>query len=235
MRAIILAGGKGRRLLPYTHFIPKPLVPIGDKYTILEIIIKQLARDGFKHITLTVNHLSHLIRSYFGNGERYNILIDYSEETKELSTIGPLTLIQDLPQDFLVMNGDILTDINYSELMNYHKENKSSVTVAVNKRNVCLDFGIIEYDDSKKLNGFKEKPTLSYDVSMGVYCLKKQAVDGLNVNEFYGFDNLMYDSLQRNNDVSIYPHDGFWKDIGRHEDYEEANKSYKEIYEMLNV
>tara|TARA_A100000171_G_C2139965_1_gene154255 strand:+ start:544 stop:1251 length:708 start_codon:yes stop_codon:yes gene_type:complete len=235
MRAVILAGGKGRRLLPYTHFIPKPLVPIGDKYTILEIIIKQLANSGFTHITITVNHLSHLIKSFFGNGERYNVFIDYSEETKELSTIGPLTLINDLPQDFLVMNGDILTDMNYAEFMDYHQENKSSVTVSVKKREVCLDFGIIEYDENKKINRFREKPSISYDVSMGVYCLNKKTIDALTPNKFYGFDNLMYDSLQRKSGVLIYPYNGFWRDIGRHEDYDDVNKNYQKIYEMLNV
>jgi len=119
--------------------------------------------------------------------------------------------------------------------MNYHKKNKSAITVSVTKRNVCQDFGIIEYDSSKKLKSFKEKPTLSYEVSMGVYCIHKQVIDSLKGNTFYGFDNLMHDSLQIKRDVSIYPYNGFWKDIGRHEDYEEANKNFKKIYEMLNV
>jgi NDP-sugar pyrophosphorylase family protein len=235
LRAVILAGGKGTRLLPYTHLIPKPLVPIGDRYSILEIIILQLVQCGFQHITLTVNHLAHLIESYFGNGERFGIKIDYSIEEKPLGTIGPLTLINDLPDNFLVMNGDILTDMNYLSFYKKHCDKNASISVASKTRQVKLDFGVIECDEEHKLTGFKEKPIYTYDVSMGIYCIRKDVIMGLKKNSFYGFDTLMQDSLSICRKVCIDPYQGYWLDIGRPEDYESANKDFKAIYERLNV
>jgi NDP-sugar pyrophosphorylase family protein len=145
MRAIILAGGKGTRLRPYTTLIPKPLVPLGGKYSILEIIIMQLKGSGFTHITLAVNHLSQLIMAYFGDGARLGVKLDYSLEEGELSTIGPLTLIDDLPENFIVMNGDILCDINYRNFFENHVRQSSKVSVSAFKRHVKIDFGVLRY------------------------------------------------------------------------------------------
>lgn len=169
MRAIILAGGKGTRLRPYTTLIPKPLVPLGGKYSILEIIIKQLRAAGFTHITLAVNHLSHLIQAYFGDGSRFGIRIDYSLEEGELSTIGPLTLIDDLPETFLVMNGDILCDLDYQAFFNAHVAAGSEISVSAFQRHVKIDFGVLRYDASGRLESFEEKPDYRFDVSMGIY------------------------------------------------------------------
>ena len=134
MRAIILAGGKGSRLKPYTSLIPKPLVPIGGKISIIEIIITHLSNHGFKHITIAVNHLSNLIKSYLGSGKKYGIKIDYILEKKVLGTVGPLTNIEDLPENFLVMNGDVLTNLNYKSLLNLHKKKKNLITLAIFKQ-----------------------------------------------------------------------------------------------------
>src|SRR5262252_1539594 len=164
MRAIILAGGKGTPLRPYTTLIPKPLVPIGGKYSILEIVIMQLARHGFDHITLAVNHLSQLIMAYFGDGARFGVKLDYSQEERELSTIGPLTLMDDLPDNFIVMNGDLLCDLDYRAFFENHVRNGNHITVSVYRREVKIDFGVLRYDEASHLVDFQEKPTFRFDV-----------------------------------------------------------------------
>ena len=235
MRAIILAGGKGTRLRPYTTLIPKPLMPLGGKYSILEIIIMQLARSGFTHITLAVNHLAHLIRAYFGDGERFGVKLDYSLEENELSTIGPLTLIDDLPENFLVMNGDILCDLDYREFFDSHVNSGSRVSVSAYRRQVKIDFGVLRYDSDGRLNEFQEKPVHDFDVSMGIYCINKSVIDNLSRGTRYGFDNLMIDGLGNNLGIDIRPFSGYWLDIGRHDDYEYADEHFDELSAKLGI
>jgi len=235
MRAVILAGGKGTRLRPFTTLIPKPLVPLGDKYSILEIIIMQLARAGFTRITLAVSHLSRLIMAYFGDGSRLGVAIDYSLEDRELSTIGPLTLIDDLPQSFLVMNGDILCDLDYRAFFDAHVGAGSRITVAAFRRNVKIDFGVLGYDAAGRLTRFEEKPVLDFDVSMGIYCLDRTVIDALPRGVAYGFDKLMVDSLATGQVVSIRPFEGYWLDIGRPDDYEYANEHFAELSARLGL
>ena len=235
MRAIILAGGKGTRLYPFTTLIPKPLVPIGEKSSILEIILKQLKKNGFDHITLAVNHQHHLIMSYFGNGDRFGLKIDYSIESEPLSTIGPLTLINDLPDNFLVMNGDILCDLNYAKFITDHTSTHSKVTVASFERESVIDFGVLEYDDNFNLSAFREKPSSKISVSMGIYCISKDIIDNIPKMKPYGFDNLMLDCIKNKNKVKIMPFNGFWLDIGRTEDYDYANSNYLEILKKIKI
>jgi len=235
MRAIILAGGKGTRLRPYTTLIPKPLVPLGGKYSILEIIIMQLADSGFTHITLAVNHLSQLIMAYFGDGERLGVKIDYSLEEGELSTIGPLTLIDDLPENFLVMNGDILCDLNYKTFFDAHVDANSRISVSAFRREVKIDFGVLRYDEDGRLNEFQEKPEYDFDVSMGIYCINKSVIDALPRGEKYGFDNLMIDSLANEQPIDIRPFSGYWLDIGRPDDYEYADENFNELSAKLGI
>jgi NDP-sugar pyrophosphorylase family protein len=235
MRAVILAGGKGTRLRPYTTLIPKPLVPIGGKYSILEIIIKQLVNSGFTHITLAVNHLSQLIQAYFGNGERLNVKLDYSLEEGELSTIGPLTLIEDLPDNFLVMNGDILCDLNYKDFFNQHVDSKAQISVSTFKREVKVDFGVLKYGPDKLLKEFQEKPKYDFDVSMGIYCINQNVISSLSRGEKYGFDNLMWDALKEKRPVNIQPFNGYWLDIGRPEDYEYADENFADLSQKLGI
>lgn len=235
MRAVILAGGKGTRLRPYTTLIPKPLVPLGGKYSILEIIIMQLRDSGFTHITLAVNHLSHLIMSYFGDGDRLGVKIDYSLEEGELSTIGPLTLIENLPESFLVMNGDILCDLNYRSFFEAHVSQKSQISVSAFKRNVKIDFGVLKYDISGKLEAFIEKPVYDFDVSMGIYCINKSIISSLDRGGKYGFDNLMIDSIANGQRVDIRPFNGYWLDIGRPDDYEYADTHFDELSNRLGI
>ncbi len=235
MRAIILAGGKGVRLRPYTTLIPKPLVPLGGRYSILEVILMQLSRSGFTHITIAVNHLAQLIQAYFGDGSRFKLKIDYSLEEAELSTIGPLTLIKDLPENFLVMNGDILCDLDYRSFVNSHISDGSRISVSAFRREVTIDFGVLKYDESSQLTGFVEKPVYAFDVSMGIYCLNRITVEEVPVGSKYGFDNLMLDCLARSHRVDIRPFKGYWLDIGRPEDYEYADQHFDELAEKLGI
>ncbi len=235
MRAIILAGGKGTRLKPYTTTIPKPLVPIGGESPILEIIIRQLAQNGFTEITVAVNHMANYIRAFFGDGSNWGLKINYSEEQKALSTIGPLTLIDDLPENFLVMNGDILCDLNYRSFFENHVAKKNEVSVSVFKRDAKIDFGVIGYDETKTINTFIEKPVYNFEVSMGIYCINKAVIDKLTPNEPYGFDTLMLDGIKNKSRMEAVPFKGFWLDIGRPEDYDYANDNYEEIMSKLHL
>lgn len=235
MRAIILAGGKGTRLKPYTTTIPKPLVPIGDGSPILEVIIRQLKQNGFTEITVALNHMANYIKAFFGDGSNWGIKINYSQETKALSTIGPLTLIDDLPDNFLVMNGDILCDLNYRAFFEQHLRNKNDVSVSVFNREAKIDFGVLEYDEKFSINKFIEKPTYNFEVSMGIYCINKSIINQLPKNEPYGFDTLMIDGMKQKNKMEAIPFNGFWLDIGRPEDYDYANENYVEIFKKLNL
>lgn len=202
---------------------------------ILEIVIKQLAKSGFKRVTLAVNHMANLIMAFFGDGTKWGIAIDYSFEDKPLSTIGPLTLIQDLPENFLVMNGDILCDLEYKHFFDYHLSRNNEVTVSTYKRDSKIDFGVLQYDAEFSITGFIEKPIYQFDVSMGIYCLNRSIVDTLPKSEQYGFDNLMIDCIENNNKIEVKPFDGFWLDIGRPEDYDYANENYINLKASLGL
>jgi len=227
-RAIILAGGKGTRLKPYTLSMPKPLVPLENR-PILEIIILQLKKYGFEHITITLNHMGESIKEYFGTGKKLDIKIDYTFESKSLSTMGPLTLIKDLPDNFLVMNGDILTDLNFSSFFLYHVDNNNNFTIAAYPRIEKVDYGVLESNKNNRLINFKEKPKNDYLVSMGIYMLNKEIVDLIPNNTFFGFDDLMYLLIKNENFPFLYNYDGYWLDIGRPSDYEKAMNEYKKL------
>ncbi len=220
-RAVILAGGKGKRLHPYTVVFPKPLMPIGD-YPILEVVIRQLAYYGFDHITLAVNHQADIIKSYFNSGEKWGVCIDYSVERTPLGTIGPLRLINDLPAHFLVMNGDILTDFDYGKLFEFHLQDQDILTVAYYQRKQCADYGVLEIDDSGILRGFREKPIVKFNVSMGIYAVSREVLDFIPEQQVYGFDQLMLDLIKADKPAGIKKFDGYWLDIGRPDDYTKA-------------
>lgn len=235
MRAVILAGGKGTRLQPFTTLIPKPLVPIGGKYSILEVVLIQLKAAGFTRVTLAVNHLANLIMAYFGDGSKWGIKLDYSLEDKPLSTIAPLALIKDLPENFLVMNGDILCDLDYRSFFEAHVSRSVEVSVAAYKRTVKIDFGVLKCNDSGQLTEFIEKPSYDFNVSMGIYCLNRCVVERLEPDKPYGFDNLMIDSIKQDRKLWINPFTGYWLDIGRPEDYQIANDQFATISKQLRL
>lgn len=231
-RAIILAGGKGTRLRPYTVVLPKPLMPIGE-YPILEVIIRQLKYHGFTHVTMAVNHQAEIIKAFFGDGSKWGILIDYSLEEEALSTMAPLKLIKDLPNDFLVMNGDILTDLDFSQFYNLHVEKKSIFTISSYQREVKSEFGVLEIDNNNTLSGFREKPISVYDVSMGIYMVSKRAVEYIPENTFYGFDHLMLDLMKNNEEAKVEKFAGYWLDIGRPDDYAQAIEEFDSMRETF--
>ena len=171
MKAVLLAGGKGRRLYPYSTVLPKPLMPIGDM-PILEIIIRQLKHYGITDLVISVGHMANLIQAFFGNGERWDMSIEYSIENEPLGTAGPLKLIDSLDSDFILMNGDVLTTLNYNNLAEFHKSENSIFTVATFERTSKIDFGVLETNESRIVD-YIEKPVYHFDVSMGVYCINE--------------------------------------------------------------
>ena len=227
-RAILLAGGRGTRLRPYTVVLPKPLMPIGD-YPILEVVIRQLARFGFDHITLAVNHQAEIIRAFFGNGEKWDVRIDYSLETEPLGTMGPLRLIESLPEHFLVMNGDILTDLDFGAFHDRHVTSNRLFTISSYEREQRVDYGVLETNTAHTLTGFLEKPVTRYEVSMGIYMVSRGVLPFIVPNTVYGFDNLMRDLLAAQKSVQVERCKGYWLDIGRPDDYAQAIEEFKTL------
>lgn len=233
MHAVILAGGKGVRLRPYTTALPKPLVPIGDSHSILEIVLHQLTAQGFQSATLAINHLGPLIRAFVGDGVRWGIHVDYAEEEIPLSTVGPLFAIRErLPDHFLVMNSDILTDLDFADVLETHRQSGAALTVATAARTTQIDFGVLEIAD-QRIVGFAEKPTLVHRVSMGVYGMTRETLDPYPAGTPLGFDQLVLDLIATGRPPATYDYDGFWLDIGRPDDYDEANRSFAEIRPRL--
>ena len=204
-RAVILAGGMGTRLRPYTVVLPKPLMPVGQ-YPILEVVVRQLAGRGFRQITMAVNHQANLIKAFFGDGTRWGLDIDYSLESIPLSTIGPLKLVENLPEQFLLMNGDVLTDLNFREFCDAHVSAGRLFTIGAAPRTNVIDYGVLEMDGDNRLCGFHEKPAHRYLVSMGVYVVHRSLVERVPPNVKYGFDDLMRDMLARGEPVHVEPH-----------------------------
>jgi NDP-mannose synthase len=226
MQAIILAGGKGRRLLPYTTVLPKPLMPIGD-YPIIEVILRQLKRCGFNKISISTGYLHELIHAYLDSNKTLGLNISYSHEDTPLGTIGPLRLIEDLEDTFLVMNGDILTDLDYKKLIEFHKKQGAIATVATYQRDTNIDFGVLDTNSEKKIIAFREKPTYHFNVSMGVYVFSKKILDYVPADTPFGFDQLMYALIAKNEEVYSYPHTGYWLDIGRPDDYARSIEEFE--------
>lgn len=227
-RAIILAGGKGTRLRPYTVVLPKPLMPIGE-FPILEVIIRQLVQHGFEHITMAVNHQAEIIKAFFQNGEKWGVRIDYSLEDKPLSTMAPLRLISDLPENFLIMNGDILTDLSFSDFYTEHIRKQNIFSISAHVREQKIDYGVLEADQNGYLSGFKEKPKSQHLVSMGVYMASRKIMDFIPDGQSYGFDNLMLDLISAENPAYVRKFDGYWLDIGRPDDYMQAIEEFDQM------
>ena len=224
-RAIILAGGKGTRLRPYTIVLPKPLMPIGE-YPILEVVIKQLVGYGFDHITITVNHQAELIKAFFGDGSKWDVKIDYSMEDEPLGTMGPLRQIKDLPDNFLVMNGDILTDLNYASFFEKHQSENNLFTISSYLRSHLIDYGVLIKNRDNLLTGFHEKPEKSYEVSMGIYMVNKKVVKYIPKDREFGFDHLMLEMIKNKKNIKINTCTGYWLDIGRPDDYIQAIEEF---------
>jgi len=232
MQAVILAGGKGSRLQPYTADTPKPLVKIGDK-PIIEYLLHRLKENGVTEIHIAVNHKAEMIIDAIGDGSQFGLNIYYSKEEKSLSTVAPLKLIEKLDDNFIVANGDILTDLDFKALFDFHKANTTELTVAVHQRRNKIDYGVLTTDSGGFVTSFQEKPTHTYLVSMGIYIFSKSLLDIVPHDEKFGFDDLMYAMLKQGKAVNTYPFDGFWLDIGRAEDYMQAQDDIEDIRKLL--
>ena len=186
MKAVVLAGGKGTRLAPYTKILPKPLMPIGDS-PILEVILRQMKLAGIDQVILTVGHLSELLRAFFQDGHQWGLEITYSYEKSPLGTAGPIALIKDLDEPFLVINGDVLTTLPFAELIQFHRQQSALASIAVHRRTVKIDLGVIEWDGRPQINGYIEKPTYDYCVSMGVYVFEPRVLDYIPIGQYLDF------------------------------------------------
>jgi len=227
MNVIILAGGKGRRLYPYTVSLPKPLMPVGD-FPILEVILRQLKAHRLLDVTLAVGHLGNLIQAYCGEGSKWGLKIKYSFEDEPMGTVGPLTRLENLKHTFMVMNGDLLTTLDYLDLAKYHKRQNAVATVAAQKRWVDIDFGVIQKNrDDQGMVKYVEKPRLSYLVSMGVYVFEPEILGFIPPGKKFDFPDLMHVLLEKKKKVAIYDSDDFWLDIGRPDDYQKAVEEFE--------
>jgi len=228
MKAVILAGGKGTRLAPYTKILPKPLMPIGEM-PILEILVRQLKNEGVNEVVLTDGHMAGLLRAFFGDGEQFNLSIRYSYEDQPLGTAGPLALVEGLDETFIVMNGDVLTTLRVGELVRFHKEQGAAATIAMHRRKVRVDLGVILCNGGPDVVGYIEKPTYDYSVSMGIYVFEPRVLSYIPRGEHLDFPNLVHKLLGAREKVVGYPFDGYWQDLGRPDDYEQANSDFERM------
>jgi NDP-sugar pyrophosphorylase family protein len=226
MKAVILAGGKGSRLAPYTKVIPKPLMPIGDM-PILEVLLRQVRRAGVDEFILSVGHMASLLRAFFQEGEQLGTIIRYSYEEEPLGTAGPLTLIEGLDQTFLVMNGDVLTTLDFADLLAHHRQSGAMVTIAMYNRQVKIDLGVLQLDGGQVITGYIEKPTYEFQVSMGIYVFEPQALAYIPRGQYFDFPSLILRLLENGEKVVGYPFGGYWQDLGRPDDYEQAIQDFE--------
>jgi NDP-mannose synthase len=230
-RAVILAGGLGTRLRPYTTVLPKPLMPVGDR-PILDIVVRQLARAQFDRITVATGYLAELIEAFFGDGSRYGIPIDYFREDEPLGTVGALSQIDGLDDDFLVMNGDILTDIDYGALLEHHSEGGQSATIAAHQRDIHVSLGVMRFEqagDPTLVTDYIEKPVLPYVASMGVYCFAPRVREHIPLGERLDFPDLVLRLIAAGETVRAWHSQDHWLDIGRHDDYEQAQDEFNQL------
>lgn len=225
MKAVILAGGKGTRLAPYTHILPKPLMPIGDM-PIMELLLWQMSRAGVDDVVLTVGHLAELLRSFFQDGKKWGLHISYSYEDNPLGTAGPLALIEGLQDAFLVTNGDVMTTLDLGKLLAYHREQGGVATVAVHRKQVKINLGVVQIDGGNTISGYVEKPTYDYTVSMGIYVFEPHVLNYIPHNQYLDFPDLVLKLISAGEKVVAYPFDGYWKDLGYADDYDEATRDF---------
>lgn len=225
MKAIVLAGGKGARLAPYTRILPKPLMPIGDM-PILEVLLRQMKRAGIEDVVLTVGHLAQLLRTFFLDGSQWGVNITYSHEQEPLGTAGPLSLIEGLDSTFLVTNGDVLTTLDLQELLAFHRSQGGIATIAVHHRQVKIDLGVVQWNGENCISGYIEKPTYDYTVSMGIYVFEPRVMNYIPFNMYLDFPDLVLKLIAAGEKVTGYRFDGYWMDLGRPDDYAQATEDF---------
>jgi NDP-mannose synthase len=218
---VILAGGRGTRLAPYTSVLPKPLMPVGER-SILEIVVDQLASCGARSVNLCVGHLAHLIRAVFDHRTPAGVLVTYVYEENALGTAAPLLLVDGLDRTFIVMNGDVLTTMDYRDLLRDHREQGNILTIAAHKRSIKIDYGMLHLDAAARVEAFEEKPEIVSPVSMGVYVMEPEVLAHIPDTGSFDFPELVQTLLSRGDRVGAYVYDGLWFDIGRPADHREA-------------
>ena len=234
MQAVVMAGGSGVRLSPYTSVIPKPLLPV-DGMPIIEIIIKQLKNHGFNRISLALGHLAELIKVYLGDGAKYGVRLEYFVEKVPLGSIAPLALVRNPEPCFLVMNADLLTNLNYADLIDCHRSNDAIATVGTYQLKVPIDLGVVETNGDSVITGIREKPKVSFNVSMGVYAFDARVREYLREDQRMDFPELVETLVRNGEKVVSYVFRGYWLDIGRHSDYAKAIEEFRSMRRELNI
>ncbi len=225
MMAVILAGGKGTRLKPFTMTIPKPLLPLGD-LPILEVVIQQLVDAGISRVVLTLGYMPQLFMASIGDGERWGVTIESVLERDPMGTAGALRLVRDLDENFLVLNGDLLTTIDYRKLFTFHHDRKASATIALSRREVQIDYGVVRTTADGLLSEYVEKPSIPYSVSMGINVLSRAALEFIPPTGRFDMPDLMRAIAAAGRRVVCYETDCYWKDIGRFDDYQQASEDF---------
>lgn len=226
LTAVVLAGGRGTRLLPYTTSFPKPLMPVGDS-PVLEILVQQLARDGFRRLIFAVGHLAALVEAYFGDGSRWGVSIEYAREDQPLGTSGPLKNLSDrLPDHFLVLNGDVLCDLDFATFLRSHRNGRPPrlLTISTHQRTLRSEYGVLTINPHGTVTDYVEKPAYALSVSEGVYAFSRRVIRWIPDNVRFDFPDLVTALLTAGESVVAVDHDGLWLDIGRPEDYERAQQ-----------
>lgn len=227
--AVLMAGGKGMRLRPLTENTPKPLLKVGDK-PIIEYNIDRLAKVGVENIYLSINYLGEQLEDYFGDGSSKNIKIGYVKENQPLGTIGSVLLVEEFEHDeILVMNSDLLTNIDFADFYKTFKESGADMAVAATTYHVNVPYAVLEADERQQVKSLKEKPKYTYFSNAGIYILKRHLLEMIPKGEFYDVTDLMEKVLAMDNNLITYPINGYWLDIGNHEDFNKAQEDIKHI------
>ncbi|MCT4605058.1 MAG: nucleotidyltransferase family protein [Marinisporobacter sp.] len=227
--AVVMAGGLGTRLRPLTYEVPKPMLKVGDR-PILEIIIEQLSMYGFKNILLTVNYKAQIIESYFRDGKDFDVNIEYIHEKKRLGTAGALKIAkQYLDDPFIMMNGDLLTKLNFEQLLEYHKKNEFDITVGSKKYDIEIPYGVLDIHETSVV-GLKEKPKMNFFINSGIYCINPKLIEYIPNNEYYNITDLIDEVMKKDYHVGSFPIREYWLDIGQIPDYERAAQDYYDIF-----
>lgn len=232
MKAVVLAGGKGTRMLPYTNILPKPMLPI-DGMPILEVLIRQMKRYGISEVILTVGHMAYLLESYFKDGSHYGVNICYSQEDEPLGTAGPLSLIEGLDETFMVMNGDVLTTLEFGNLIKYHRDRGGVATIATYRRKVNIDLGVVHINDGDEIENYTEKPSMNFNVSMGIYVFEPSVLAHIPKGEYLDFPDLVLKLINAGERVISYAFEGYWQDLGNQKDYIEASEEFNLLREEI--
>ncbi len=229
MKAVILAGGEGRRLLPYTTTFPKPMMPLGNR-PMLEILVRQLGANGIREIIVATGYLDEIIRTYFGDGSALDASITYSKESRPLGTAGPLDLVRDqLTATFLLINGDVLADLDFTRLARVHRERAADVTIVLARRTEMIDFGLVEIDAQQRFVAWNEKPVLEHLVSAGIYLVEPRVLAHLPADATINLPDFIVSLAAAGCTLCAYVHEGYWLDIGRPADYEQACRDVERL------